>query len=250
MKQSRQNLTLQARDYHLFYYLFRHKIALAHQIQRDIFGSCHKVVVYERLRKLLAKQLIAKGATIKDERSTYFYYLTPKGLTRLQALSQLDLVEIQLQSDSQMHDYTLVDLVSQLQKYSSVKKILTENELVCLSWPRTDDRLQVFSKERSDAYLELEIGQENLSFALEYEQSKKSKKIIFEKLLRYSLNSRVDGVIYCLPNQNFLDFVASAVKRLPESEHDKFLFCLREELLSAKEELSLVTSSGHKMTFA
>lgn len=250
MKQKSRNLILQPRDHQVFYYLFKHKIALAYQIQRDIFGDAHKVVVYQRLRRLIAKQLLGRGATITDERSANFYYLTPKGLLQMQKESELDLVDTQLRSDSQIHDYTLVDLISRFEKFPFVSRILCENELVCRSWPATDDILQVFSKERSDAFLELEINKERLSFALEYEQSRKSKKIFFEKLFRYSVNSRVDGVIYCLPDQSFLDFVASSVKSLPENEHDKFLFCLRDELLASKDELVLVTSAGRKLTLA
>ncbi len=231
------------RDRKLFMYLFRVKGANIEQINRDIFKTSYGATV-SRLRLLRIAGFLERRfyseTGISHPKAVYF--VTRKGMYAI-GYDDVDLKAMELRSNHPSHEIGLGQIRHKFLQLEGCRGYATENELQTQILSGVEDYdFDAFITLRSDAFMHLQIGENQYRGAVEYEQSAKTKvryQLLFQD---YYYSNSVDFVIYVTKGKPLKRLIMKSDRELRGERNSKIFCTTMKELLEAENHV-VVTNS-------
>ena len=241
-KRSTSKFVLTDRDHKILYFLFRFKIVTIENIQRQFFSKVQYSVVTRRFRKLEKLKLVKRSAIYtKDRKTISLFTLTPLGLTKLKINGQI-VTRNQIKSNYPEHDLELVKIIEVISKFTMVKQVITENELLSFDLFQNDAALSEFIDLKPDMVLKLNIKGNPFNVAFEYELHAKSASRWKQKLTNYYKSDSIDAVFYLCECSSLMNKLIAVDREIVTTEKRKIFFCLAQNINSQDQKVTLTNS--------
>ena len=247
-KQSKAILT--ARDLKLLLWPLENKVITRDQANKYIFKNVSKQCVNRRLKKLCDLKVMARRAFIDENKASYCYGLTEKGLSEIKKYLTCKVKGRVVKSDSIIHDLGLVEIRVVLEKMKMVKSYFTENALQGPSHLETSSSLLPFVRLNSDAVIEIETDHGKAMLAIEYDATKKSASRYRKKLEAYYGHHQIEGILYIAKDQRILRALKSVEKKLFDGhrKESKVYYALWENVMRANKEITFQSFDNYSLT--
>ncbi len=229
MKNKRKRVRLQQRDIQLFDYLFRHRVAIAKVIHRDVFND-YKSLKCTRVRlNRLMKAGYIQAKYFNLESRDKCYRLTSSTVKRFIDFSKN--AYIWKGTNSPNHDINLIDIWRSLKNREKIEYMLTEHEYNLRDNLKCTEARMNLGDLRPDGYLEIRIGGKSFKAALEYERSSKTKPRYLDMIDRYYRNKNIKAVFYISEHEGTQKQVQNAeLEYRTRSQEPKFFYALRDNI--------------------
>jgi DNA-binding PadR family transcriptional regulator len=156
-------------------FLAEQKIATGHQIEKYCFYDASNAYAWTTLIKLRKAKLVERSELLLNgKRRRFGISLTKDGLNLLKEQSQVYLNELQIKSNTPIHDFNLSDIRLLFSSINECHYFIPENILRSKLLEEEVSGLATFRSHRCDAAVYINIGSKFAWLALEYERSKKS----------------------------------------------------------------------------
>lgn len=244
------NIWITCRDVDLFLFLFEQKGATAAQLGQSVFFGSTMAVVYRRLQKLRRLGLIRKVGALREQHLTSVYEITEKCFERFvrQAFDG-ELKQEQCKSSSHDHDLPLTDIRIHLERSGLIHEFYSENRLCSDPTLDLDEPFRTFRWVGADAaFLYENADGHKIWLALEYESTLKSVNRCKEKVDRYHIDHFY--VLWVCANDAILHRFRTIEEEAMRDGGPRLYLCLRDELLSSKEKIHVVTGDGVERNIA
>ena len=212
-------------------YVFEHKIAKINQIHRDCIPNIVTSSAYRAVSRLCQLNYLRKIPYMEGKNLCRLFSISKKGLSLLNEIYEYKIDQPILSSYSIRHDLNLLDIIEAMKKYEMVTEVVTENALRSCSGYNKDPNKMTFSKLHSDAFMKLNIHDQSLNFALEYDLTRKAKKRYRQKFKEYYDSNRVHVVLYLTDSRRLQDMLMEIDSEICAENRSKFFFCLRKKVL-------------------
>ena len=180
----------------------------------------------------------------------YAYELKPSALESLTSEYPYCIDQPRLKSDSVSHDLELVDIDRKLFALPCMEDIYTENMLLCCSEFEEIKPLAEFRRLRSDRGLVVRLGDRIRYFALEFEQSAKSKARYRSKFKDYYDTRHIAGVLYVCSTGRLKKSLREIDERLRAHSGPPFYFADAKEFFRDERKAIFTSFSGAKIELA
>lgn len=235
-----------SRDYQLFKFLFRGRIATIEQINQYIFGGIRLQTVGRRLNRLSEKGYVVKTPFVMDCKAKLAYQVSDKGLSEIQSQLKYQVKGRPRKSDSPEHDVTLNDIRYVFDKAEKALQVLSENELQSCEEFSGSQGVKPFVDLNSDGAIQLKKDDEHFYVALEYDASEKSHHRYVEKIGSYYRHSSVPAVLYICKSNHIRKVLKKAETEVlkGQDKKPKFYYATLSDVLAGSEQMSFENLSG------
>ncbi|MBF0299780.1 MAG: hypothetical protein HQK51_13730 [Oligoflexia bacterium] len=247
MYKTNRELTLDQRDMDLFEYLFSNKVALLHQINRDVFGNIPRVSMYRRLKRLDQNGFLAKQVFMLNSKPYQAISLSFNGFKKYLPKSEKGELRTQIHSDSITHDVQLLDIQNRFKRFEMVKEYFTENQIRSNADYGRIILRDILEEINCDGVVKIKYPKFESYVPIEYELSQKSGKRYADYLMEYYLNPKIFIVLYIAGSEELQKKLLAISKRVGEKFEPKIFFTTYDKFMADSETVTSTNHGGHQM---
>lgn len=157
-------------------FLATQKVSTAKQIDSYCFYDTTHSYVWKVMKQLRQAKLVEEKAIRMERRRQFLSFsLTKAGFQELNEMGQLDLEDLQLKSNSPIHDIILGDVRLFFSQLAECELFISENIIRSKVLETEAADLSIFRAHRNDAAALMNINGEKSWFAVEYERNQKTQ---------------------------------------------------------------------------
>lgn len=235
---------LRPRDISLFEYLFINRIAIARQINRDIFEVRDLRNVLRRLRFLIQRGCVRRIAVDQAEMPKWGYHLSP-GRLRKHLSDRTDCHWRKLYSRSEAHDVTLVDIRKRFLGCERVADYLTKNILESGIYCPPRFPTQWFLVLNCDAAIVFKNNEKTFNIAIKYEDTLRTKVAYQTELEAFYIRNEIHGVIYIVDGDEILNAIVNIEKSFCMDRLSKIFSRKLSDVLNPVTTLQFFNNTGN-----
>lgn len=226
MNRKNAGYIIRSNDLKLFNYLFKVKVALIEQINRDVYKYEKNKALYARINLFTRQQYLN---TVADACSfgKKIVSLAPKGYKKF--IAKGDERRNQLSSNKISHDLDLVDIRYLFKKSPRILEYITENSLLSCNYLVENEDIKPFIDKQPDAVILAKFSTGTAYLAVEYEATLKEITRYRELFTRYYLSDEVPAVIYLCKTKEIMNSLIKIEKKLFLKFKSKFFYKTLDE---------------------
>jgi hypothetical protein len=231
-------------------FLAEHKISTAKLINSYCFSDACTSLIWRVLKELRNEKLIeTKNLKQKGKRSYFGFSLTKSGLQEVMEIGSVDCKDLQIKSNTPLHDITLSEIRQVFSKISNCRLFITENLIRIKTLERDYQDLATFRSLRSDAAALIQISESQKWFAVEYERSQKSETRYAEKIKKWYQSDDLFSVLLIGENDSLIrQLIKIDANTLPHKPR-KILYLSLAKMRTAKTEVTFINSNNNALNF-
>lgn len=193
------------------------KISAARQLDPYCFFDVSHSYIWKVLKKLQQAKLIEeKKLRLGTARCFSGYSLSKSGFQELKEQGQLEIEDIQIKSNTPLHDIILNDLRLFFSRLSECEFFISENIIRSKILEEEIPELSIFRSRRSDAAALLNINGDRNWFAIEYERNQKSRSRYEQTIKNWYQDENLYCVLVVAENESVIQQMSSIeLKILP-----------------------------------
>lgn len=229
-------------------FLAEQKVATAKQIDSYCFYDTSHSYIWKALKQLRQAKLIEEKSLKMGNRRRFFAFsLTKSGFQEMKELGQLDLEDLQLKSNSPLHDIVSSDLRLFFSRLEECRLFVPENIIRSKILEEEVPDLGIFRAHRNDAAVLMNINGEQNWFAVEYERSQKSQVRYENKIKNWYQAENLFCVLVVGENESVIQQMSKIeLKILPDLPR-KVLYLPLSKVLHPDVEVRLINCKNKSL---
>jgi|GEM_PF-1550268 len=231
-------------------FLAEQKISTAKQIDKYCFFDASHSLVWKVLKQLRCAKLIEAKVIKQDNTRRYFAFsLTKDGLQELRNQGQLDLEDLQIKSNTPLHDIILTDLRLFFSKLKECELFVPENIIRSKVLEEELADLAIFRSHRSDSAVFMNMNGDRNWLALEYERNQKAHSRYENKIKGWYQSENLFGVLLVAENDALIQQMSKIETKILPHLSRKILYSSLSSIRSANSEVKFLNCQNKSLTF-
>lgn len=231
-------------------FLAEQKIATAQQIEAYCFLDASHALVWKVLKYLRETKLIESSVFKQEQkRRQLSFSLTSEGLQELKKQGYIDQEDVQINSNTPLHDIILSELRVSFSKLGECELFISENVLRSKILEEELPELSLFRSHRADAAVLMSINNEKIWLALEYERNHKTIARYEAKIKSWYQAENLLGLLLITENESLIQQMSVIEQKILPHLPRKVLYLPIDQVLCSDKEVKFLNCQNKSLTF-